>query len=173
MLRRSLVVASILPCLTLAGTPWPAAGSSRLEGRVVGMDGRAVRGYTLHLIDGGGRDVRQATTAGDGLYTFAEIADGSYALAVENPDGLVAVVDAPPVRLTGRALARRDVRLAQADPSRLDSAIAANPSVGLWWAGLSPASKAWTIVGVAFLAILTFSAIDDNPREPDASPTLP
>ena len=139
------------------------------------VDGRAASGYTMHLIDGDGRDVGQSKTADDGLYSFAGLPAGSYSLGVEAPDGRVAVVDAPPVRVGRATLARRDVRLTEADPSRRDAAVEANPSFGLWWAGLSPAARAGTIAGMAFFAVITYSALDDDDdddfREEEATPT--
>jgi hypothetical protein len=157
---------------TMAPPAVAGSGGGRLEGLLVGVDGRAASGYTLHLIDGDGRDVGRSRTSDEGIYSFPELPSGDYALGVESPDGRVAVVDAPPVRVGRSSLARRDVRLTQADAADRSAALKSNPSLGLWWAGLSPTARAWSVVGMAFFTVITISAFrrDDDSGEEIATP---
>jgi len=157
---------------TMAPPAAAGSGGGRLEGLLVGVDGRAASGYTLHLIDGDGRDVGQSRTSDEGIYSFPELPSGDYALGVEAPDGRVALVDAAPVRVGRSSLARRDVRLTEANPADQNSVLTANPSLGLWWAGLSPTARAWSIVGMTILTVITISAFrrDDDSREEVATP---
>ncbi len=153
--------------------PVGASGGSRLEGLLVNVDGRTASGFTLHLIDREGRDVGQSMTAADGLYSFPELPPGNYSLGVEDPAGRMAVVDAPPFRLGRDSLVRHDVRLMQGGPDAQSAAFAANPSIGLWWAGLSPQARVWTVVGVVLIALITVKALDSDGSEIDASPITP
>ncbi len=161
---RALVAAVVIAVVLAAVSPAAAAApdGARLAGLLIGVDGRAARGFTLHLIDDGGNDVARATTGEDGVYRFDDLPGGSYSLGIEDPTGRMAVVDAAPLRLKGRALARRDVRLAPAGPDALRAATEANPSIGMWWAGLSPAARAMSLIGVAVFVLITISAVDDG-----------
>jgi hypothetical protein len=162
--------------LFFAACALPAvAGGARIEGLLLGVDGRAATGYTLHLIDGEGRGVGEARTSDEGVYSFRELPPGSYSLAVEDAAGRLAVVDAPALRLGARSLARRDVRLMETDPASHQAVLQGNPSVGLWWAGMSPWARAWTVVGIVVFVALTYAALDDDDDssrddEDDASP---
>lgn len=170
----ALLTACAVSAATAVGSPAAGApGGSRLEGLLVDVDGRTASGFTLHLIDRDGRDIRQSMTAADGLYSFSELAPGSYSLGIEDPAGRMAVVDAPPFRLGRDSLARRDVRLMQGGPEAQSAAFAANPSIGLWWAGLSPQARVWTVVGVVLIALITVKALDSDGGETDASPVTP
>jgi hypothetical protein len=164
--------ALIVLVATLGAGPARALDGARLEGIVLGTDGRAAAGLTMHLVDGAGHEVGRCTTSAEGLYAFDELPAGDYSLAAADAAGRVAPVAAPPVRLGPRSLGRRDVRLMHGDESERQAALAANPSLGLWWAGMSPAARAWTVVGLVIFVALTVAALDngdDAPEQP-ASP---
>lgn len=160
------LLTAMLPGVTIAGPL-----GARIEGRVLGVDGRPAAGHRVHLIDGGGRSVAQAATSNDGIYAFKDLAAGSYGLGIEGVDGQAAPVAAPAVKLGAGELGRRDIRLMQAEPGRIESATQANYGVGMWWAGLSPAAKAWTIIGVVVVVGVTAAALSDDDNDPAASPS--
>lgn len=145
-----------------------AAGVSRLEGLVLDADGRRAEGFRVHLIGSDGTVAGSTTSSVKGTYSFKELSPGSYSLGIESPAGWVAPVAAPPVRLADGQLARRDVRLVPSHAGAINQATRANYGLGLWWAGLSPAAKAWTIVGIVAVVGITYAAVDNG--EADASP---
>jgi len=163
--RRSRIVARVvLVVLALASMPvaaQPQAGA-RLEGFVLGVDGRAAGGLRVHLIDDAGRDVAQAATDGQGVYRFRDLASGAYSLGIESAEGGMAPVAAPPVRLGRDELARRDVKLVDADVEQRERAGKENASFGIYWAGLSPGAKAWSVIGVFVIVGITIEALDDG-----------
>jgi hypothetical protein len=151
-------------------TPAEAAGA-RLEGYLLGVDGRAASGFKVHLIDGEGADVAQASTSDEGLYRFRDLSSGSYSLGIEDREGQMAPVSAPPVRLDDDELARRDIKLLQAGQLERDRVGRENFSFGVFWAGLSPVAKAGSVIGTFVLVGLTIEALDDEAdgAEPDGS----
>jgi hypothetical protein len=161
------LVAATLPAVAIAGSL-----GARIEGRVLGVDGRPAAGHRVHLIDDGGRSVAQAATSNEGIYAFKDLAAGSYGLGIEGVNGEAAPVAAPAVKLGNGELGRRDIRLMQAEPGRIEAATQANYGVGMWWAGLSPAAKVWTIIGIVAVAGVTAAALSDD-DESDASPSEP
>jgi hypothetical protein len=165
-------VAGVVIVATLGSVAAQAASGARLEGIVLGLDGRAASGFTMHLVDRAGRAVRSCATSAEGVYSFGDLPAGDYSLAAEDPSGRLAPVAAAPVRLSGQSLGRRDVRLMQADAGVRQAALEQNPSLGLWWAGMSPAARAWTVVGTVIFVALTISALDngDDVTEEPASP---
>jgi hypothetical protein len=167
-MRCKLVARLMLAALVLTLAPAGAdAGGARLEGYLLDLDGRAARGYTVHLIDVGGVEFARSSTSDRGVYRFRELPAGEYALGVGNPEGQVAPVAAPPVRVAGDELARRDIKLVEAgDPERQAVGVE-NRSFGVFWAGLSPSAKAWTVVGTVVILGITVQALDD---EDDGSP---
>jgi hypothetical protein len=148
----------------------PAGLSARLEGLVLGIDGRPAAGYRVHLVGSEGDGVAHASVDASGSYSFAEVGPGEYALGVETPAGEVALVAAAPVRLGANELARRDIKLVQSDPRTVNGLLAANPSLGAWWGERTTAAKIWTIVGLVAVGGVTFAALDD---EEDTSPVNP
>ena len=146
-----------------------AGGDARIEGLMVGLDGRPASGMTVHLIDAGGQDVAAATVDDEGAYSFRDLPSGEYSLGVENAQGQMAPVAAPPVKVKANELARRDLKLMEADPAAQSSATVANYGLGQWWAGLTPAAKAWTVVAIIAVGGITWSALDDD--NTNASPT--
>jgi hypothetical protein len=157
------LAATLLPATARAGQP-----GATLEGLILGSDGRAGAGYRVHLIDREGRVVARATASASGHYTFEGVAGGEYALGIESAEGLMAPVAAPPVRVGRDGLVRRDIKLIGASPEQQAAAGTGSYSVGMWWAGLSTASKAWTIVGVVVITGITVAALtdDDEPASP-------
>jgi len=155
--------------LALALAPAQAvAGGARLEGYLLGVDGRAANGHTIHLIDGDGQDVAQSLTSDEGVYRFRDVRAGAYSLGVENPEGRIAPVAAPPVRLGADELARRDIKLVASGEAERETVERENYSFGVWWAGLSPAAKAGSVIGTFVILGVTIQALDD---ESDGTPT--
>jgi hypothetical protein len=166
-----LWVVGLLLAWSLSGIAPALAGppGARLSGTLIDAEGRAARGYTVHLIDTGGRDVAQATTSIAGTYAIGELEAGEYGMGVESPGGRMAPVAAPSVRVVAGQRVRRDVRLVAADARIREGALAASPSVGIWWAGLTTAAKAGVIVGAVAALGLTVSALNES----DSSPSAP
>ena len=156
--------------LWLCSPPTLAAGigGARLEGLVLGLDGRAAADHRMHLIGAEGEEIARSAVGVDGLYSFAGLSEGQYSLGVEMPDGTVALVAARPVRLGRDELVRRDVKLLSSDRDAIDAAVQANYGLGSWWSGLSTGGKAWTILGIVVAAGLIYQALDDD--EVPASP---
>jgi len=148
--------------LAIVPTPTEAAGAARLEGVVLGVDGRAAGGHRVHLIDDTGHDVAQAMTGDEGVYRFRDLSSGAYVLGIENPEGLVAPVSAALIRLGNDELARRDVKLVQADQAQREMASNENGGFGVFWAGLSPGAKAWSVIGVFIILGITIEALDED-----------
>ncbi len=139
------------------------AGGARLEGFLIDVDGRAASGFRVHLIDSRGEDVAQATTSDRGIYAFQELPAGTYSLGIENTEGQIARVAAPALRLGSDELARRDIKLMRADDDAAgDTADQTAKGFGICWAGLPPAVRAGSVVGVFVILGLTLSALDDE-----------
>src|SRR4051794_4549100 len=63
-----------------------AQASGRITGSVADVTGAGVAGATVQLHLSGTASVASApTTSGDGLFSFASVAAGSYDVSVENP----------------------------------------------------------------------------------------
>ena len=140
-----------------------SAAGARLEGFLIDVDGRAASGFRVHLIDSLGVDVAQATTSGRGTYAFQQLPAGSYSLGVENTEGRIARVAAPPVRLGPDELARRDIKLMSADDAEFgDAAADTAGGFAIYWAGLPPVVRASSVVGVFVILGLTLRALDDE-----------
>lgn len=169
---RSWVAYTTLFALVLWIAPPPTlaaeGGEARLEGFVLGLDGRAAAGHRIHLIGGGGENLAQSSVGEDGLYSFAGLGAGKYSLGVEMPDGSLAPVAAPPVRLGSDELARRDLKLVTSDADMTKAALRANHGVGQWWSELSNPGRAWTIIAIVVAGSLIYDLLDD---ETPASPT--
>lgn len=164
-LRRTLAGFTLLS-LIVALSPAGAGSGALLEGRVVGEDGRAASGFAVHLIGDGGRQVGVSNTDTDGIYSFPSLDAGEYHLGIEHPSGGMAPVAGPPVRLGDGELARRDLKLMHASPQQRRQALQGNASLGSWWAGLTPAAKAWSIVAIVVVVGITVAALDDDDEQP-------
>ena len=168
--RNSAAAATIFALLVWVASPALAgAEGARLEGLLLGVDGRPAAEMRVHLIDDQGRDLSQVATSDDGLYSFKDLPAGEYSLGIESAEGQMAPVAAPPVRLGQGELARRDLKLMESDPATVNAATGANYGMGTWWASLTPAAKAWTVVALVAVVAITWAAFDED----DASPTQP
>jgi len=161
-LQQTAVAGSTMLALILTVTAAPAMAGARIEGLLVDVDGRAATGYRVHLIDGNGEDVSQASAGDGGIYSFKDLPAGRYSLGVENPEGRIAPVASPPVRLAQNELARRDIKLMPTTPEAREAVGAQNAEFGLFWAGLSPWAKTWSVIGVLVFLGVTISALSDE-----------
>jgi hypothetical protein len=150
-----------------------AAGvGARLEGVLLGVDGRPVSGHRVHLIGGEGDALGSSTTSAEGLYSFRGLEPGDYALMIEGPSGRMGALAGPPLRLGQNQLARRDLRLLEADPGQIDSTLNANYGLKARYASMSTAEQVWTWVVIVLVGGLTLFLVfddDDDPREPVAT----
>ena len=169
---KSLAACTTLFTIVLWIAPPPTLAASRngagLEGLVLLPEGRAAAGHRIHLIDSGGEDLAQSEVGKDGLYSFTGLGAGRYFFGVEMPNGTMAPVAAPPVRLYGNELSRRDLKLLTSDASTTNTALQANYGLGHWWSGIPASGKAWTIIGIVLAGWLIYDALDDD--ESPASP---
>jgi len=164
----SLTILALL--LWIAPSPAMALeGGARLEGLLLDTDGQAAQGFTVHLIDAGGRDLARAQASEQGKYSFKELPAGEYSLGIENREGQFAPVAAPAIKLGDRELARRDLKLLNADGAPANMALESNYGLGMWWSGLTPAAKTWTVVAVIVIGGITWAAFDEK----NPSPQLP
>lgn len=171
--RKTTGAAATLVAVVLALTPTQALASARLEGLLVGADGRAATGFRVHLIDASGADVAQASASHAGLYSFRDLPAGAYSLGVENTQGQIAPVAAPPVRLADNQLARRDIRLQPATDAEREAVGQINADFGMFWAGLSPMAKTWAIIGTLFFVGVTLVALDNESTATPIAPPSP
>ena len=162
--------ASCLALVSLLGAGWPAGaaappGLGRIEGYLLAIDGRAAAGHTVHLIDERGHDLAQSQTSTEGVYRLRDVPAGAYSLGVESPEGRVAPVAAPPLRLAAGALERRDIKLVEATGADRERVGLENRSFGTWWAGLSPGTKAGAVLGTFVILGLALASLDDDEEE--------
>jgi len=162
--------ASCLALVSLFGASWPAgaaapAGLGRIEGYVLAVDGRAAVGHTVHLIDERGRDLAQTKTSNEGVYRLRDLPAGAYSFGVESPEGQIAPVAAPPLRLGAGVLERRDIKLVEAAGADRERVGLENRSFGTWWAGLSPGTKAGAVLGTFVILGLALASLDDDEEE--------
>ena len=159
----STLLATVLGLGLPQAAPRANGGGARLEGFLIDVDGRAAAGFRVHLIDSVGEDVAQATTSERGIYAFQALPAGAYSLGIENSEGQIARVVAPALRLGSDELARRDIKLMQTDNAAADDSDDATPGgFGVYWAGLPPAVRAVSVVGVFVILGLTLSGLDDE-----------
>ena len=154
---------------TLAGPGIEAAPGARVGGRLLGVDGRPAENHVVHLIDETGLAHARATTDDLGCYGFDQLGPGSYFLGIEDPDGSLIPVAAPPLRLTAGQQVRRDLKLLEADRPSIEHAVAAHYSFSKWWRGLPGGIKALFVIGVVAGVGITVSALTGS-DEGKASP---
>jgi len=162
--------------LVCAAGPGPlvaGTGSARLEGLVIGAQGKPAAGAKVYLFDDDGATRAQAVSAQDGVYSMRDVPAGRYGMSVRTPEGIVAPVSSAPIRLADGQLVRRDLKLVEANDAAVDRALTANYGFGSWFKGLSGPEKAGVIVGFVAVAALIYSAFSDNTEEPPASPMNP
>lgn len=166
----TVVLALLFSGLPALGAPSPA----RIEGLVLEPGGAPAAGYQVMLVEPAGRAVATATTDERGLYSFREVAGGTYAMGLRDPAGALAPVLAEPVEVAQGSLVRRDIALRTVQPAVAERA-AANYGLGEWWVSRTRGEKTITIVGlVSGLVLLYFLLEDDNKTTEDgASPSSP
>jgi len=158
--------------LLTAQTGAVAAPGARLEGLLVGADGRPAAGHQVRLIDGEGTDVGSATTTDDGLYSFGGLPAGDYGLVVEGPEGGMGALAGPPLELGDNELARRDLKLL--DAGSVDPGLSANYGLRARYAGMTGGEKAWFWVVVAVVGGLTlFLIFEDDDEDPASDFVVP
>jgi hypothetical protein len=102
-----------------------------------------------------------------GRYAIGGVPPGTYALAVETPEGTRAAVASPPLAVRGGRL-RINLRLLEQG----DEVSGALASTGEWWSGLSTAGKVWVVTGATALTAIAIAGLDDD-DEVFASPSTP
>jgi hypothetical protein len=170
-------VESTIACLTILAlliwiAPAPALaveGSSRLEGLMLDTTGKAASGFKVHLIGADGQALARTDASEQGIYSFKDLPAGEYSLGIENGEGQFAPVAAPAIRLGENELARRDLKLLQADGATMNMAAEANYGLGMWWSGLTPAAKTWTVVAITVIAGITWAAFDEDDPSPSTT----
>ena len=125
------------------GSPALAGSDARLEGRVVGVDGRAAVGIEVVPLDAAGEVVGRSALDGEGMYRFRDLPAATYGVALESAEGLAAPVLQSDTRIRDGELARRDIKLVDASAVSLAPANEGGRSIGERWAGLNKAAKAW------------------------------
>ena len=169
---KTVTVLSILLLLAPAVPPLAAPlADTRLEGQVLGFDGRPATGYRVHLIDATGEDFVRAAVDAEGAYRMRRVPAGRYDLALETPDGRYAVVEGSGVKVREGQLVRRDLKLLERDPAAPTSLAASSTGFGTWWAGLDNGARAWTIVAMVVVGGITLEALSSD--ETSQSETLP
>ena len=171
-LPRRLTTFIVLLAFSLVSLPTSAAPApARIEGLVVDPGGTPAAGYEVVLVEPSGQAVAAATTDPRGLYSFRDVADGSYAMGLRDPRGEIAPVIAEPVNVAPGALVRRDIALRAVDPAIADQA-AINYGLGEWWVSRTKTEKTIVVAGfVGGLVLIYFLLEDDD--ETKASPSSP
>jgi len=172
---RTAVARTVLLALTLSSFPALAAPTpARIEGLVVDSAGTPAAGYEVLLVEPAGQAVASATTDQGGLYSFREVAGGSYAMGLRDPRGGIAPVLADPVRVEPGSLVRRDIALHTVQPA-VAQREAVHYGLGEWWVSRTRGEKTITIAGfVGGLTLLYFLLENDNKtKEQGASPSSP
>jgi len=169
-----ITLGAVAPCgsIALAAHATPdasAATGGTIEGRLLDVDSRPAAGHLLLLLDPNGVARSRAWTDGQGWFTATGVPCGSYALAVRLPDGTLAPLAGPPLRLVDGARQRCDLKLLRADPAAIDRSPAVRYGFGDWWSGLPGGMKAVFVVGVVAAVAIGVSAFDSG--EKPASPT--
>ena len=170
--RKSIVHLTVAALLLFGVAPAIQAGTdgARLEGLLLAGDGRPAKDYTVHLIGADGEVLARSTTTDEGLYSFKAVTPGEYGLGIESPEGMMAAVASPPLRLNEGELARRDLKMVEASQEDIDRALAENPSIGMAYAGWSRAGRIWFWVAIVVGLGIGIAALDD---ESDSTGTNP
>jgi hypothetical protein len=88
---------------------------------------------------------------------------GTYALAIETPEGRFAAVDATALKVREGHLVRRDLKLIESDSSHPQTlGTTTSQSFGTWWAGLDKGARAWSIVAIVVVAGVTAEALSSD-----------
>lgn len=171
-LRSSLALATVAGLLIVTSQFHVVAAGpgARLEGILLGVDGRPAAGHRVHLIGGAGEALGASTTSDDGLYSFRDLEAGDFALMIEGPTGQMGALAGPPLRLNDNELARRDLKLLEAAPDQIDGTLNANYGLKARYASMSTAEQVWTWVVIVLVGGLTlFLVFDDDKDEVGAT----
>ena len=161
--------------LLICISPFPVLASdtgARLEGIVVGVEGRPAAGATVNLIDKNGDALAEATATEDGIYSFPNVPAGEYVMGIQTEDGTIVPVAAAPLQLNDGKLARRDLKLVETGTGEFEQATA-NYGFGSWWAGLSGGAKFGVIVAFVAVGYGLYEVISDDDEKPASPETLP
>lgn len=164
----STVLTMLLWTLPFSGA---AGATGRLDGLVLGTDGKPAVGSTIYVIDGEGKAARQAVVGADGMYSVPDVPPGSYSLGIETAAGQVGPVVAPPVRIDEGRLVRRDVKLSKATPELVDQTVHGNYSFGSWFSGLGAGAKTGVVLGFLVAAYGVVELVDDDSKESVSTPS--
>ena len=142
-----------------------------MTGHLVGVDGRPAAGFQIVLVSAEGKSVDQTGTDSGGAYSFDQVSPGEYGIGIISPDGDVSPVLAAPTPVPSGEVVVRDIRLMTAGDSPVRLAPASG-GLGVWWAGLSPGAKVWTVMGTLVGIGLIYGATkdDDGFSEPPVTP---
>jgi hypothetical protein len=170
--RKSIVHLTVVALLLLGVSPaiHATAAGARLEGLLLAGDGRPAKDFTVHLIGSDGEVLARSTTSDEGVYSFKELEPGEYGLGIESPDGMMAAVAAPPLRLGQGELSRRDLKLVEASQEDIDRALEENPSIGMAYAGWSRAGRIWFWIAIVVGLGIGIAALDDEDDSTQSNP---
>ncbi|ANM29255.1 hypothetical protein ABI59_06130 [Acidobacteria bacterium Mor1] len=171
--RRNVARLLILTLVLMVTPVWAMGQGATLEGMLLDEAGKPATELEVVLFDAEGEQVAEASADQDGIYGFADLNPGTYALAVRDASGEASPVASQPVTLARGELARRDLQQVSADSAAgINAQI--NPSLGTRWAGLSNTNKVWVVVGILAGVALIYSVVDDDDDdETAASPAAP
>lgn len=142
-----------------------------MTGRLLGVDGRPAAGFQVVLVSADGQPADKTGTDYQGAYSFDQVSPGEYGIGIISPEGDVSPVLAAPTPVTAGEVVVRDIRLLTAGDSPVLLAPASG-GLGVWWAGLSPGAKVWTVMGTLVGIGLVYGATqdDDNRSETPVTP---
>lgn len=145
-------------------------GGSRLEGLMIGIDGKPATGYRVLLIGDEGQVLARAGTE-EGIYRFHDLRAGSYSLGIENYEGSAAPVMSEPAQLGDGELVRLDIKLMEPGagivPGVNDDDDGMGKNLGIWWAGLTKRGKILALVALgAVVTTTTVILLDDDDETP-------
>lgn len=162
--RRACAIATLM-VFAISIAPIAAGDPGRVEGIVVGPDGRPAEGFDVLLIDDGGQVVERSAANADGQYRFATVREGEYDLAIASPEGQATPVLADGTRVRSGELVRRDIRLVPSTSAVAFAPAASGGGAGAWWAGLPAGAKVGIAVGgLVVLAVLIDAVTQDEER---------
>jgi len=156
--------------VVLLAVPALSTAPGGLTGHLVGVDGRPAAGFRIVLVSADGQPADTTGTDRQGAYSFDRVSPGEYGIGIISPDGDASPLLAAPTPVTAGEVVVRDIRLMTAGDSPVRLAPASG--VGVWWAGLSPGAKVWTVTGTLVGLGLIYGAVDDDDpfSEPSVTP---
>ena len=162
--QRACVILFLLG-LAASVAPTTAGDPGRVEGLIVGPDGRPAVGFDVLLIDDTGDVVEHVAADADGQYRFKRVDAGAYDLALQSPEGHAAPVLAPATNVHAGELVRRDIRLVPSTTPVSFAPAGSGGGAGTWWAGLPAGAKVGIAIGgLVVLAVLVETVTDSEER---------